>query len=239
VHPRFEKLLESWRPTLDRLATRFKETAPPVFESVLLAGVEHLLPRTTIQFDGRARARARALLPSMRKSIRQSNWARFPKSAGRVAFLAAAHSLVRAKTKEHVVIGLGAWTGTRSVVREVFVREGSEGEVKLPDSVKAEVHGYLLEHGDAEVLHVHNHPPGLKRAIKNALIGEAPIPSTSDRRVLLAHMSAATEANTLGGRRSVRFHLVENEYIHEYTLPPWEQLRPFVEEALRSMGPES
>jgi hypothetical protein len=128
-----------------------------------------------------------------------------------MAFLAASNSLLRAKSNELLVIGIGTRTGKRSVVREVFVREGSKGSVGLPVSVQAQVRGHIEEEQDAELLHVH------------------------DRRVLLAHVEATVNANVNGGRRRVRFHLVENYQMHEYVLPPWEALRPLVEPLLRSV----
>jgi hypothetical protein len=126
------------------------------------------------------------------------------------------------------VIGLGAWSGQRSTVREVSAWEGRTATARLPDSVGAEAAGYLREGERAELLHVHNHPSGLLRDIKNLLVGEAPVPSTVDRDELLRHVEATVEANADGGARRVRFYLVENSQVHEYTLPPWSVLRPLV-----------
>jgi hypothetical protein len=232
----FARVLSSLRGAVDEAVTLVQRAAPSLAESAALAAVERMMLSKTFEFDAATRRRARALLPTMHKSIRASDWARFPGAPGRLPFLAASHSLLRARGNELLVIGLGTWKGRRSVVREVFVREGAKGSVGLPVSVQAQVRGHIEDMTDAEFLHVHNHPDGLARDIKNMLLGNAPVPSTSDRHVLLAHVEAAFQANTKGGQRRARFHLIENDRIHEYVLPPWHVLRPHVEQLLRALG---
>ncbi len=218
---------------LGRRALAIVEAKAP---GVALAAVERALMNGEIRFDARSRERARALLPTLSKAARVQDWARFPGSPGRLPFLAASRSFLRGKENEFVVVGLGTWAGKRSVVREVFVREGSKGSAGLPASVQSEIGGHLEEGERAEVLHVHNHPAGLHRDIKNMLVGNAPVPSTDDRDVLAAHLEAALKANTKGGNRRALFYLVENGLVHEYELPPWNALRPIVTEVLKALG---
>jgi hypothetical protein len=231
-----QRFISSLRGAVDEVVTLARQVTPPVVESAMLAAVERAMRSQIFDFDARTRQRARAVLPTMHKSLRASDWARFRSAPGRLAFLAASHSLLRAKDNELLVVGLGSCKGRRSVVREVFVREGSKGAVGLPVSVQAQIRGHIEEEPAAELLHVHNHPDGLLRDIKNLLLGDAPIPSSGDRKVLVSHVEATLAANTEGGQRRVRFHLVENDQMHEYVLPPWQILRPHVDQLLHSLG---
>lgn len=199
---------------------------------VALAVIERAFVGDVIEFDARVRRSARAAGPTIRKAARTRNWATFPRAQGRLPFLAATRSFLASKKNEWIVVGLGTWQAHRSTVRETFAWEGRGSMVRLPDSVDAEAAGHLRDGARAEILHVHNHPAGVWRDIKNFLVGDAPIPSAGDRQNLLQHIQAAAEANAEGGARRARFYLVENGQLHEYTLPPWPVLRPLVNELL-------
>jgi hypothetical protein len=196
---------------------------------VVVAAVERALFTGTLSpFKPQDRRRAMSLLSTFRKSLRISDWAPFSEPFGRRAFLAAAQSFLRSRDREFAVVGIGTWTESRSTVREVFVRQGGTFSVRLPESVSSEIRGHIEVKDSAEVLYVHNHAEGLHREIKNAIVGRAPVPSTGDRDLLLQYAEAAFNANTDGGRRRVRFYLVENDLVHEFTLPPWQVLRSTV-----------
>jgi hypothetical protein len=223
-------------PQLQRIlaeVARLARPAAPLIEATALGFAERVV-RKPLVFDGETRRRAHLVLPTLHKALRTSDWARFARAQARLPFLAAAHTLLRSKPNELVVVGIGTWKGNRSFIREVFVREGHKASVGLPVSVQATMKGHIEEMQDAELLHVHNHPQGEHRDRKNAMVGRSPTPSIADRRVLVDHIQVVAEANEGGGCRRVRFHLVENDLIHEYVLPPWEILRPYVEELFRS-----
>lgn len=202
---------------------------------VALAFVEREFGRDVIEFDSRTRSRARRLIPTFVAAAKKRNWARFPRPAGRLPFLAAARSFLRKKENEWVVIGLGVWRGHRSTVHEVSAWEGHTSTATLPDSASTEAAGHLGAGERSELLHVHNHPSGLRRTIKNLLVGEAPVPSSADRIERFRHAEFVAEANARGGVRRARFYLVENGQVHEYTLPPWPVLRPVVAELLKTL----
>lgn len=121
-------------------------------------------------------------------------------------------------------------------MREVFVRQGGVSSVGLPTSVQAQIRGHIEATDGAEVIHVHNHPDGLARTIKNLVLGEGPITSDADREVQQAHEAVAKMAasNTLG-RRKIRFYVVENGLLHRYWLPSNGPMRIEAERLFRGL----
>ncbi|MGO9837232.1 MAG: hypothetical protein ACLP1X_23805 [Polyangiaceae bacterium] len=93
-------------------------------------------------------------------------------------------------------------------------------------SVQSEIRGHLEAVDGAEIIHVHNHPDGVLRDIKNLVLGSRPVTSDADREAEQIHAAVAKEAasRTLT-RRRVRFFVVENGEIHRYWLPSKGPLR--------------
>lgn len=193
--------------------------APEVAANVFATRDERSL-RPGPTFSRVAKSRGRQLAKFLAESERRCEWVALPKAVGRTVFLAACVELLGPKVEEWVVIGIGTCKSNRSVVREVFARRGGKSSVGIPVSVQAEMRGHLESQNAAEILHVHNHPDGLERLIKNALLGGDPLTSDADRDAHRAHLEVAEDAarKTLSPR-SVRFFLIENREIHQYWIP--------------------
>jgi hypothetical protein len=199
--------------------------ASETLKGSLLAALERQFGSAVVDLPPSVRRRGRSLLPTFSKAGRVRDWVRLPSAAGRLPFLAACRSFLRKKHNEWIILGLGMSTGSRASLAEVFVAEGGANSAALPVSVQAAVRGHIEQHPKSLVLHVHNHPSGIMRDIKNLFLGEGPLPSTADRTALYDHRLVASEANLEGGLRCTRFYLVENGIVHEYKLPPWSEIQ--------------
>ncbi len=209
------------RDLVDHLAAVLRERAPTMVEAAALGFVERADGAlfTPTADDRKA---ARRLRRGLARSLAERDFVSVKPAAGWRGFVTAATSFLEGQAHEHLVIGLGRVAGHRMTLREAIVWAGSESRVRLPDSAQARVGGHLQDPNDdaAAIVHVHNHPDGMIRFIKNALLGEHPLASGADRDVRAVHEAAARAAARTGwDPRRVRFFVVENGATHEYTLP--------------------
>ena len=208
--------------------------APEVIANKVISDIERALDEPVALGEGDAR-RGRKLLRHFARAHEACAWTKLPGPPGRAAFLASALAFLRGKPEEWAIVGLGT-VARRSYVREVFVRRGKPTSVGLPVSVQAEIRGHLEAVDGAEIIHVHNHPGGAARDIKNIVLGMRPVTSDADREVERTHTAVAEEAasKTLT-RRKVRFFVVENGEIHRYWLPTTGPLRQEAERILEKL----
>lgn len=219
---------------LNRILASVLRKAPEILVNKVVSEVERALDEP-ILLSPKAFAAAEKIVPLLARSQGDSEWVRLPGPPGRAAFLAAAHLLLAEKPEEWLVVGLGT-VARRSFVKEVFVRRGRIGSVGLPTSVQAQIRGHIEATPNAEVLHVHNHPNGIARALKNLVLGEAPMTSDGDREAQQAHAAVAREAaSATTTRRKVRFFVAENGQLHRYWLPSTGPLRDEADRVFRSL----
>ncbi len=219
---------------LNRIVSTLLSKAPEIVVNKVVSEVERALDEP-VSIRREDRKRARKLLPLLMRSHESSDWVRLPGPPGRAAFLAAAHQLLVERPEEWAVVGLGT-VARRSFVKEVFVRKGRVGSVGLPVSVQAQIRGHIEATPNAEVIHIHNHPDGIERAIKNLVLGEAPVTSDGDREAQQAHEAVAKTAAAISmTRRKVRFFVVENGQLHRYWLPSTGPLRDEADRLFRSL----
>lgn len=219
---------------LNRIVSTLLRKAPEIVANKVVSEVERALD-DPVSFRREDLKVARKMVRLLAQSHESADWVRLPGPPGRGAFLAAAHHLLVDQHEEWAVVGLGT-VASRSFVKEVIVRRGRVGSVGLPVSVQAQIRGHLEATPNAEVIHVHNHPDGIERAIKNLVLGEAPITSDDDRDVQQAHeVVAKTAASTAMSRRKVRFFVVENGRLHRYWLPSRGALRDEADRLVRGL----
>jgi hypothetical protein len=221
-------------PDLKKVISTLLAKTPEIFANKVVSEVERVLGKP-VEFRREDIKRAGKLVPSFRRAHASSDWVPLYGPPGRGAFLAATRRFLASQPEEWAVVGLGTVAG-RSFVKEVFVRRGQVGRVGLPDSVQAQIRGHIEATPNAEVFHVHNHPGGILRELKNLTLGDAPITSDGDRDAQQAYEAVAVEAaSRTKARRSVRFLVVENRQLHEYRLPSKGPLREASDRFIRSL----
>lgn len=219
---------------LNRIVSTILHKAPEIVANKVVSEVERVLD-DPVSFRPADVKQSRKIARLLAQSHESADWVRLPGPPGRGAFLAAAHRLLVEQPEEWAVVGLGT-VASRSFVKEVFVRRGRLGSVGVPVSVQAQIRGHIESTPNAEVIHVHNHPDGIARTIKNLVLGDAPITSDDDRNVQQVHEAVAkTAALATMGRRKVRFLVVENGQLHRYWLPSKGPLREEAESVVRRL----
>lgn len=221
-------------PDLSSILSALLGKAPEILANKVVSEVERALGEPVLLRREDIK-RAGKLVPLFRRSHASSDWVPLHGPPGRGAFLAAARRFLASQPEEWAIVGLGTIAG-RSFVKEVFVRQGQLDRVGLPDSVQARIRGHIEATPNAEVLHVHNHPGGVLRRLKNLTLGQAPITSDGDRDVQQAYEAVAkAAASKTKARRSVRFLVVENRQLHEYRLPAKGPLREVSDRFIRGL----
>lgn len=119
------------------------------------------------------------------------------------------------------IIGFGEKRGNSTNIWRIVIEEGTEDGVYSDINVKRAILSHLQEKDCHQVIFIHNHAYGIRRLIKNLIVGEIAVASSFDRK-------RAWE--TLGDNLLVRLHQIkkhkllfyifENSQIKEYKPVP-------------------
>ena len=130
----------------------------------------------------------------------------------RKPFLSASIGFFKEKSKlqpedEWRIIGLGKKVRNSTLIWKIVIEEGTEDGVCSDVYVKSAILSHLRENDCHQVIFIHNHAYGIRRLIKNLLVGETAVASSFDRK-------RAWE--TLGDNLLVRLHQIENRKLIFY-----------------------
>lgn len=141
----------------------------------------------------------------------------FDEPLNRNAFLCGCLDLLEHQPIEHLIVGFGHRQGSTTKVRGLAHVVGQAGQVSIPGWVVTAARKTFASDFKAEVLWLHNHPMnGMNRVLDNA-----PIASVQDRKTLVNSTfepTAITKLIASGGQ--MRFYVVENGFVREFTTPP-------------------
>jgi len=170
---------------------------------VLDAALSSLADRDPIRFrrrdeEGVAAVRACCRMGGIQRPLRVA----IPRNA----FLCGCLEWAEGKNVEHLVVGFGQRSGKTTRVGAIGHSVGSTNSVEIPDTLWTAVQDWLATSSRHEVLIVHNHPFNAF----NALFDNLPIASVTDRTTWLRSV-------IIGAR--IRFYLIENGYVREFTTP--------------------
>jgi len=156
----------------------------------------------------------------------------------RKAFLWGCANFLTRLDHEMIVVGFGRALGTRNTVDSVLKIPGQRHNVILLPDELGEINRHLNAAKSHSILLVHNHPDHIIHTLLAMLMGDAPMPSLTDRDTALKFYGERLKAGFAGfPPGSVRFSLVQNDDVIEFSGVNRALLIDVLRVGIRAYGP--